>query len=230
MALPVPVLTQHGAIMVVRDDLLTGGTKMRAMMPIIAEIRAAEVIYSSPAYGYAQIALAHICAALGKRATVFTAKRKAPHKRTLEAKAAGAKVVMVPNGYLSVVQARAQAYAAKVGAVVVPFGVDDPRALRAIADAARAVDYDPPEVWTVSGSGVLTRALQMAWPRAEFHTVQVGKTPNAGRAKVHKAPETFDQDAKVLPPFPSCSNYDAKAWRFILARAKPGALFWNVAR
>ena len=31
------------------------------------------------------------------------------------------------------------------------------------------------------------------------------------------------------PPFPSCSNYDATAWRFVKAYARQGALFWNVA-
>jgi hypothetical protein len=46
---------------------------------------------------------------------------------------------------------------------------------------------------------------------------------------LYAAPEKFEQDAKVKPPFPSCSNYDAKAWRFIQEYARPGALFWNVA-
>jgi len=44
-----------------------------------------------------------------------------------------------------------------------------------------------------------------------------------------KAPEKFEQDARLRPPFPSCSNFDAKAWRFVRQRAAPGALFWNVA-
>jgi hypothetical protein len=69
----------------------------------------------------------------------------------------------------------------------------------------------------------------MAWPAATFHAVRIGKVPDAGRARMHQAPEAFEQDAKEPPPFPSCSNYDAKAWRFIKRNAKPGALFWNVA-
>jgi hypothetical protein len=46
---------------------------------------------------------------------------------------------------------------------------------------------------------------------------------------VLNAPEKFEQDAKQLPPFRSCLNYDAKAWRFIQQRATEDALFWNVA-
>ena len=76
---------------------------------------------------------------------------------------------------------------------------------------------------------MLTRALQLAWPGARFFAVQVGAVPNGGRAKIIKAPERFEQDAKLRPPFPSCSNFDAKAWRFVRQRAAPAALFWNVA-
>jgi hypothetical protein len=81
----------------------------------------------------------------------------------------------------------------------------------------------------VAGSGTLTRALQRAWPHAAFHAVRIGSAPDAGRATLHMAPEPFERDAKQPPPFPSCGNYDAKAWRFILRHATPGALFWNVA-
>src|SRR5438128_11379913 len=104
-----------------------------------------------------------------------------------------------------------------------------PAFIDALAGVARGLKVSPSEVWTVAGSGVLTRALQLAWPAARFFAVQVGTAPNAGRAEVIKARERFEQDAKVRPPFPSCSNFDAKAWRFIQQRAAPGALFWNVA-
>ena len=69
----------------------------------------------------------------------------------------------------------------------------------------------------------------MAWPEAKFQVVQVGAVPDVPGAVVHKAPERFKQEARLKPPFPSCSNYDAKAWQFVRLFAKPGALFWNVA-
>lgn len=82
---------------------------------------------------------------------------------------------------------------------------------------------------SVQRSGALSRALQIAWPDASFKAVQVGATPDVGRATLYKAPERFEVDAKGPVPFPSCRNYDAKAWQFVARYAKTGALFWNVA-
>ena len=227
--LPPPIIEVHGGTWVVRDDLLPGGTKMRAILPIMQAQSAAEFVYASPAQGYAQVALAHCARLLGRRATVFTAARKVPHPLTMEAAQAGAAVVPVPCGYLSVVQARARAYAAERGAFLVPFGVEDAASVCAIAKAAVATGLQPAEVWSVAGSGVLTRALQLAWPEARFVAVVVGKEGcDTGRARRIVHPLPFGRAAKVLPPFPSAAGYDAKAWEYIRAEAGPGALFWNV--
>jgi hypothetical protein len=222
-----PVLQEIDKVLVVRDDMLPGGTKRRALPALMQGSR--EYVYASPVYGYAQVALAHVARESGKRATVFCAKRSVKHARTLEAEAAGARIIEVPCGYLSVLRARARQYCAVSGAELLPFGLDTPAFIEALAEVARSLRVNPPEVWTVAGSGVLTRALQLAWPAARFVAVQVGAVPNAGHAEVIKAPERFEQNAKLRPPFPSCSNYDAKAWRFVRERAGPGALFWNVA-
>lgn len=227
--LPAPVVERHADVLVVRDDLLPGGTKMRAMLPLMQAQAAAEFVYASPAQGYAQVALAHCARLLGRRATVFTAARKVPHPLTMAAADAGAAVVPVSCGYLSVVQARARAYAAERGACLLPFGVDDAGALGAIAEAAASTGLQPAEVWSVAGSGVLTRALQCAWPRARFVAVVVGKEGcDTGRARRIVHPLAFERPAKVLPPFPSAAGCDAKAWEYIRAEAGPGALFWNV--
>lgn len=222
-----PRLEQVGAVWVVRDDLLPGGTKVRALPVLLTGAR--EFVYASPVYGYAQVALAHAAAALGVRATVFCAARRVKHPRTQQAAAAGARIVEVPVGYLNVVKARARSYCAVSGARLLPFGFDAPPFLAALTAVARRMEVDPPEVWTVAGSGVLTRALQAAWPRAAFHAVRIGAPPQVGRARLYRAPEPFEAAAKAPPPFPSCSNYDAKAWRFVQAHAGAGALFWNVA-
>lgn len=227
--LPAPVVERHAGVLVVRDDLLPGGTKMRAMLPLMQAQAAAEFVYASPGQGYAQVALAHCARLLGRRATVFTAARKVPHPLTQAAADAGAAVVPVPWGYLSVVQARARAYAAERGAFLVPFGVEDAGALQAIAGAAAATGLLPAEVWSVAGSGLLTRALQRAWPRARFVAVVVGREGcDTGRARRIVHPLPFERPAKVLPPFPSAAGYDAKAWEYLRAEAGPGALFWNV--
>lgn len=225
--IPHPILEEIQNVLVVRDDLIAGGTKVRAIESLMNGKQ--EYVYASPASGYAQIALAIGCASKGKQATIFTAKRKEMHKRTVQAKRAGAKIVQVPCGYLTNVQAKAQAYAELTGACLLPFGFDSQEIRDALASVAADLKINPKEVWTVAGSGTLTRALQQAWPLADFRAVRIGRQPDAGSAVVYEAPEAFDVDAKKPPPFPSCSNYDAKAWQFIKQHASPGALFWNVA-
>ncbi len=229
MKLPPIQIVEHDGIQVVRDDGLPGGTKVRAL-PCLFD-GSAEYVYASPVYGYAQIALAHAAKAQGKKALIFCARRRDKHPRTVEAFNAGANIFQVDCGYMTVVRARAREYCASTpGAKLLPFGLDVPEFIAALADVARSgVKKPPAEVWCVAGSGVLCRALQQAWPDAQFNAVRVGAEPSVGKAKLFVAPETFDQDAKIKPPFPSCANYDAKVWRFIKQQARPGSLFWNVA-
>lgn len=225
--MPEPHIEEHGGLLVVRDDLIQGGSKRRVIGQFLTGTD--EFVYASPAYGYGQVALAYTCADAGKRATVFVARRRQMHPRTREAQQAGARIIEVPFGYMSVVRKAATQYCAVSGAKLLPFGFDFPEFIEAIAGIARSLPVSPDEVWCVAGSGATARGLMRAWPRAQFRVVQVGTVPDAPGATLHKAPEKFEQDARLRPPFPSCSNYDAKAWQFVRLFAKPGALFWNVA-
>lgn len=229
-------VTAHDGIFVARDDLYPGGTKARFLPQLFDG--ADEVVYASPCQGGAQFALAHVAHALGKRATIFCAARGTPHPRQFEAKRLGAKVVLVDNGMLNVVQKRAKDYAQEVGARLAPFGMDLPEAIDVIAQAAHSTGVKPTEVWCSAGSGTLTRALQAAWPDAEHHAVAVGRDipqHQVGRAQLQRYDRTFEQHARVVPPFPSDPHYDAKAWeRCVEAQKKKprrGAglvLVWNV--
>ncbi len=224
-----PVVIEHEGVQVVRDDLFPGGTKARFIGRLFDG--ADEVVYASPAEGGAQTALATVAGQLGKRATVFIAKRAKPHDRGLMAKRLGAKVLQVSPGYLTVVQARARAYAEARGALLAPFGMDVPEAAQVISEAARQIDA-PDEFWCASGSGVLYRALAAAWPNAIGHVVQIGRKleeADVPGAIVHVAPEPFDRPSKAPCPFPSDPHYDRKAWRICQAlRGSGRVIFWNV--
>ena len=226
-----PKVTAHDDVLVARDDLFPGGTKAR-FLPTLFE-GADEVVYASAAEGGAQTALATVAAQLGKRATIFVARRAQPHPRVLMAKRLGAKIMEVSPGYLSTVQARAREYSRAVGARLAPFGVDTPQAIEAIAAAARSIGIQPDEVWCASGSGVLARALERAWPKARRHVVQVGRALSAAEvagATIHVCNLPFGRASKNRPPFPSDPHYDAKAWEICVARKATGrVLFWNVA-
>lgn len=231
MNLAVPILSRHGRHWVVRDDLLPGGTKMRALLPLILASSAAEFVYAAPAQGYAQLALAHCTRMAGRRGTVFVAARRELHPLTQAAADAGAQIVQVSHGRLAVVRARARAYAAEAGAELLPFGLDADACIEAIAAEARLLPVRPAQVWSVAGSGVLTRALQRAWPGAEVHAVLVGRQGcDTGRAVRWTHPAAFDAPAGIEAPFPSARCYDAKGWELMQQqRAPEGALFWNVA-
>ena len=231
---PDPVVEEHKGFLIVRDDLLGGGSKVRfADYLITSNPEVEEWVYgSSPATGYAQISLSCLCRKYGKKSVIFMADRSVEkrHPYQLQAIDEGAIMHWVPNGMLSVTEKRARDYVSDspTSRRLLPIGFDHPSVLASVVRVAQSMDVKPREVWTVGSSGTLTRGLQLAWPDAEFHCVRVGHSGEYGRAKIYKSTYAFNKATKVLPPFPSAPTYDAKAWEFMLEHASPGALFWNV--
>lgn len=232
-----PILEMFEGVMVVRDDLFPGGTKARFLRPFLEALPQEEFIYASPAQGGAQTALATAAVTLGKKITIFVAKRKEPHPRAKLARKLGAKIVQVPHGYLNVVQAAAKKYAAKSDKrLLLPFGMDSPEAVAAIANVASLIrpDFEPEEVWCAAGSGTLARGLRAAFPEAKLRVVQVGRTLKAAEVggkgtKIYVYNRPYDKHARIIPPFPSDPHYDAKAWEVCLAKKGKGkVLIWNV--
>ena len=214
-----------------RDDLISGGTKRCFVDRLIAGKE--EVVYASPVYGGAQIAVAHAAREAGVRSTIFCAKRKQLHPRTAEAEAAGAKIVEVPYGYLSNVQSKARKYCEETGATMLPFGLECEEAFEHIAARAHQVQRIVgriDEVWCVGGSGVLARAIRRGIEAERYNVVRIGRelTIEDDRTTLWQHPLKFEQDARIIPPFPSCSNYDAKCWEFIKKHGNGSILFWNV--
>ena len=231
---PAPVVEEHDGFMIVRDDLLDGGSKMRfADYLIQSQPEIEEWVYgSSPATGYAQISLSCLCRKYGKKAVIFMADRAKDklHEYQLRAIESGATMNWVPNGMLSVTEKRARDYVQERpnNRRLLPIGFDHSSVIASVIRVARNMDIVPREVWTVGSSGTLTRGLQQAWSDASFHCVAVGHKGDYGRAKVYKCGIPFNKETKVKPPFPSAPTYDAKAWEFMKEHASPGALFWNV--
>ena len=144
-------------------------------------------------------------------------------------------------GMLNVTQSRARKYTAEdpVKRKVLPLGLEHPTVLASMIKVARDLPIKPDVVWSVGSSGTMNRGLQMAYPDAEIHVVQVGhnmKPHEIGRAIHHVAPYKFDKKVKPAeaPPFTSAETYDAKAWKPMMdwydKQIDPGVvLFWNVA-
>lgn len=234
MSMDSPVIETINGIKVVRDDLLEGGTKRRALRPIMAASPAQEFVYAATAVGYGQLALALAARDMGRQATIFVAHRRQRHPLTQAAAAAGATIVEVTKSpaFLPQVAREAQLYVAsqpRYKAQLLPLGFDSAHFRFQLTHTAMELKLRPREVWAVIGSGALISSLQDAWPKAKFHGVCVGRLPEVKNVEVHRAPEDFMQKAKGPPPFPSAPHQDAKVWQFVRERAGRGALFWNVA-
>lgn len=226
-----------GDITVVRDDLLDeGGSKLRFLPFLTAG--ADEVVFGGPFCGGAPLALAVLGAHTGQRVTLFYAKRAELHWRQKRAQELGGCLEFVSPGYMTVVQARARAYAAQAGALFLPLGFDVPAAEEPFVAAMEAVRRrvgSPDEVWCAAGSGMLARCLGRAFPDSAVQAVAVGL---ASRHEAQALPPNvalldagyrFERKARAAAPFSSCGHYDAKAWELCLARRKGRTLFWNVA-
>ncbi len=230
-------LEQHAGVTVLRDDLLPGGTKACFMGEILRPGFPCYV-YATPVYGAFQIALAEYCREHGKSAVLFCAKRNDPHENTLRAKAAGARVMQVPYGYLSNVQAKAKRWCAENGGQYLEFGGQGETAVQRIAERARAVFAElgrvPDEIFLAVGSGTLLQGVELAAAGTDCRItgVCVGAEYNAAtgqNTRLIKYPLPFDKPAKTLAPFKTSRNYDLKAWEVCRKQSGPGlVLFWNV--
>lgn len=239
-------LDVHEGITVVRDDLLEGGSKLR-FLPFLTR-GAQEIVYGSPFCGGAALALSVLGRESHQKITIFYAERKLFVPRQLKVKQNGARIIQVPYGYMTNVQAKARAYADSAGALFLPLGFDVPAASEPFVDAIRrarksTLKEEPDEVWCATGSGMLARCLGEAFPYSEINAVAVGLHSRNSMQK-------FGPNVKLIPyhldfaertdaraPFPSCGHYDRKAWQLCVVQQRRRrstmtrprrVLFWNV--
>ncbi len=256
---PPLVLSQHEGFVVVRDDLLPGGTKQRAMA-IIKDYPEQELVYAGPWNGYAQVALSMGGKLYGKRVTLFMTRDD--YATNIRAKTYGAHFIVHPKATLADLQRAAKEYVEEAAESatqatesphtrrLMEFGFDSPEfrqelAARIIEAADKSESQDVPltadarasfkgTVWLVAGSGTLLNVLYGVFPSAHFGVVQVGKTiwpdqTDESRTTIYKAPEGFYDEAQQQPPYPSASRYDAKLWQFARTHGESGDIIWNVA-
>lgn len=230
-------IEQHQGVSVLRDDLLPGGTKACFIGELLNPAFDCHV-YASPVYGAFQIALAEYCRANGRNAVIFCAKRNEPHENTLKAKAAGARVLQVPHGYLSNVQAKARAFCSENNGQYLAFGAGVEIAIQRISERAANVFAEiggvPDEVFCAVGSGTLLAGIERAaqGSQCKITGVCVG-AEHKGRVSENtvlvKYPAPFERPSKAKAPFKTSRNYDLKAWEYCLKlRGGGSVLFWNV--
>lgn len=256
---PAPVLTTlrlgGKSTVVVRDDLLPGGTKQRATAPFIQDMRSLgfdHFVYASPFAGFAQVALAYVCQILKVKCTIMAERdqrftKDQFHPFSLMARDFGAKLVMVKS------LAEAEEFATIVSLhqtrkLKIPLGFDCPEfrdhLKETISKSFADIEKENGKVknlWMPVGSGTLVRTFLTALPsHVQFRCVNVRvldvKDPRINFIKNHpqvtyyEAPMSFHSEASDYPTIPSNSFYDAKLWAFIKEHGEDGDVWWNVAK
>jgi hypothetical protein len=228
------IIEEHNEVRVLRDDLLPGGTKS-ILMEHILDRNYNEYVYASPVYGAFQIALSIWCNMNNKKATIFCAKRKELHLNTIKCIRYNAKVIEVENGYLNVVNKRAEDYCKINKSLKLEFGAKTKESKLLISNRMKQVidiiGHEPREIWCPIGSGTLVESILMATEKSKVIGVQVGAEYDKyhERLKVIKYNKPFDKPSTFIAPFPSMKNYDLKAWEMCMKYKKTDdVFFWNV--
>jgi hypothetical protein len=228
---PDPVVTVHDGVRVVRDDL-TVGSKTRGGDLLASRIEEERLVYVQPRTGLAGVSLLDVCNRRNKKLTLFmpSSKKISYHQASCIERGADARFFRIAA--MPILNSYAKKWAEEHGHYFIPLGLKHELVTAGLINSALKID-PPDEVWSVCSTGVLTRALQICWPKAEFHVVAVARNMQSGeigRADIISAPEPFQKSVRDedLPPFPSVETYDAKCWRYIPKNTGRNILFWNV--
>jgi len=226
---PDPVVIEHEGVRVVRDDLIVG-TKTRAGDLLASKLNHDTIVYSQPRVGLAGVSLLDVAKHHNKKVVLFmpASKRISLHQACCIER--GATPIFERIAAMPILNMKAKEWADKNNAFFVPLGLKHELATAGIVHAASKIP-EPEEVYVAISTGVLSRALQIAWPNAKFTCVAVArnlKQGELGRAQVISEPLEFAQEETELPPFPAIKTYDAKVWKYIPKNSGRNVLMWNV--
>jgi len=226
---PDPIVIDHDGVRVVRDDLVVG-TKTRAADLLASKINNDTMVYSQPRVGLAGVSLLDVAKHHNKKVVLFmpASKRISLHQACCIER--GAIPIFERIAAMPILNIKAKEWADKHNAFFIPLGLKHELATAAIVHTASKIS-EPEEVYVAISTGVLSRALQIAWPNAKFTCVAVARNLKAGelgRASVISEPLEFMQEEPIQPPFPTVRTYDAKVWKYIPKNTGRNILMWNV--
>lgn len=229
-------------ILVVRDDLLPGGTKQRAIGPYLAywsNKGQYTFNYASPFSGYAQIALSLAAYELGLSCNIFVEKHNGCISEFSKIAGRCAQIHLCDS------LENAEFQATLHEGHKIPLGFNDELykqyLQRELTAQWQSIEkYQPQRVWVPVGSGTLARVLRAIIPlEVQLLCVDVRvlhrtdpRISNLNELKnsmYFTTWEEFSEPAERLPPINSNKYYDAKLWRIIHKYGKNNDLWWNVA-
>jgi hypothetical protein len=233
---PPPRITVHDGIRVVRDDDLVG-SKVRGGDCLVSSLpdHIDTLVYVQPRTGLAGVSLLDVAKRHGMKVKLFmpSSKRISHHQACCIERGCEYefhRIAAMPNLNL-IAKKWADDHP---NAFFIPLGLKHEMVTAGIVKVASEIK-EPQEVYVATSTGVLSRALQIAWPNAKFTSVCVSRNMKAGELGVAEPisePLAFQASEKEhnLPPFPNISTYDGKAWKYIPKNSGKDILFWNVGK
>lgn len=179
-------------VRVIQDGDLVGGTKQRALLPVLLEkVKQGftEFVYAGPATGYAHVALSYACFITKCKATAFLqgTDREKNSSAFLMSKELGGDIRLF-GATLKDIEAMALEYVSNENAkhgvprvFLFPFGMDWPEFCATLKQQITEalpqglIARPPKRVWLTVGSGTLLRVLGDIWRTTIFMPVQVGR-------------------------------------------------------
>ena len=235
---PESVISMHEGVRVVRDDYITG-SKVRGGDFMISQLpeHIDTIVYCQPRFGLAGVSIIEVAKRYNKKVVLFmpSSKRISHHQACCIERGAEphfVRIAAMPNLKLAAEKWTAE----RPNAFYVPLGLKHKDVTAGFVKVASKIK-EPDVVWTVLSTGVLHRALQIAWPNAKFHGVAVARNMKAGEVghdRIISHPLAFTKSVKEedMPPFPCIGEYDAKGWapavRYAKNNTDEDVLFWNV--
>jgi hypothetical protein len=221
----------HEGVRCVRDDLITG-SKIRGADLLMSSIKEDTVAYVQPRTGLAGVSILDVASKHGKKVRLYmpSSKKISHHQACCIERGALVsfhRIAAMPN-----LNKIAKEDSKIHGYYFIPLGLKHKLMTAGMVKVASQLK-EPDEVYVATSTGVLSRALQIAWPNAKFTAVAVARNMKAGelgRAKVISEPRAFTahESKENLPPFPNIDTYDGKVWKYIPKNTGRDILFWNV--
>lgn len=252
---PTPVISTlrlgQKKILIVRDDLLPGGTKQRGAMPYLKSLIATgrtHFVYASPFSGVAQVALSFCCSKLpGVKCTIYCEKTPTGsfHKLAYLSQSYGSEIILCNSladaheRSLNILSNETQ---------IVPLGFDDRAYREFLACEIRrhwqtiSTKYDISEIWLPIGSGTLLNIFKnIVCNTIKIYGVNVNVLPENDpriaaimqdeRVIYIRCEKEFHESQSDTTPVPSNKFYDAKVFTELKkAGGDRVALWWNVAK
>lgn len=243
--------TKKSYVNVIRDDLLSGGTKQRGIIPFITKLQTKgieEVVYASPFCGFAQVALARACNKVNMKCTIVA--ERDPYTKTFSDTSKQIKDIAQIYLENTLVEAENIAIRYKNSSIApcikIPLGLNHDlfklyfkTALYELwINICHQLDFTPDNVWIPFGSGTLAERFSLVITNpTNLICVDVGVSENAWNDSLIvkdpniiylKTNQPFHEPAVNLPEISSNKYYDAKLWDFVYNHAGHRDIWLNV--